>query len=71
MTTKSDAAIAAVRQVRQDISREFGNDPRRLVEHYMDLQKAFDGPLVTGHEEAAAQPCAPPDGHAAALPGRP
>ena len=34
-----DPAIARVREVRQRISREFDNDPKKLVEHYMQLQE--------------------------------
>jgi hypothetical protein len=33
-----DPAIARVREVRQRISRQFDNDPKKLVEHYMQLQ---------------------------------
>jgi hypothetical protein len=34
-----DPAIARVREVRQRISRQFDNNPKKLVEHYMQLQE--------------------------------
>ena len=34
-----DPAVARVREVRQRISRQFDNDPKKLVEHYMQLQE--------------------------------
>jgi hypothetical protein len=34
-----DPAISRVREVRQRISREFDNDPKKLVEYYMQLQE--------------------------------
>jgi hypothetical protein len=37
--TKTDPALDAIRKVRREISREFDNDPTRLVEHYMELQR--------------------------------
>jgi hypothetical protein len=37
--TKIDPALEAIRKVRHEISREFENDPARLVEHYLALQR--------------------------------
>lgn len=37
--TNEDEGIRAVREVREKISSEFGNDPEKLVEHYMEQQK--------------------------------
>ena len=34
-----DPAVARVREVRQRISRQFDNDPKKLVEHYIQLQE--------------------------------
>jgi hypothetical protein len=36
---KDDPTIKAVRDARHRISAEFGHDPRKLVEHYRQLQK--------------------------------
>ena len=36
-----DEGIRAVREVRERISAEFGNDPEKLVEHYMEQQKQY------------------------------
>lgn len=52
---KTDPAIEAVRRARRQISRECGNDPARLVAHYIELQQEFAGRLVRGPEEGAAQ----------------
>jgi hypothetical protein len=34
-----DSPLARVRKARCRISAQFGNDPKRLVEHYMELQE--------------------------------
>ncbi len=47
---KNDPALEAVRKARCDISREQGNDPVRLVHHYMELQARFKGRLIQGPE---------------------
>ena len=36
-----DPGLQATRTIREKISREHGNDARRLVEHYMDYQRRF------------------------------
>ena len=41
-----DPAIARVREVRQRISRQFDNDPKKLVEHYMKLQERHKDRLL-------------------------
>jgi hypothetical protein len=40
---KTDEGLEAVRKARRDISRELGNDPARLVAHYMEIQRQFKG----------------------------
>jgi hypothetical protein len=37
----TDLGLEATRAVREKISREHGNDPRRLVDHYMKYQQRF------------------------------
>jgi len=39
MTQKHDETVDRVRRVRHEISADFDHDPRRLVEHYMELQR--------------------------------
>ncbi len=51
MMTKDDPALAAVRKVRSEISREFGNDPARLIAHYAELQAQFKGRLISGPKD--------------------
>jgi len=36
---ESDPLIDEIREVRRKISAEFGNDPQRLVAHYMELER--------------------------------
>jgi len=36
---QSDPAIDEIREVRREISAEFGHDPRRLLAHYVELEK--------------------------------
>ena len=38
---KVDAGLEPTREVRTRISREHGNDPRRLVAYYMEYQQRF------------------------------
>jgi hypothetical protein len=52
---KPDQGLEAVRRARQDISSELGNDPARLVAHYMELQKEFKGQILAGPEHSTAQ----------------
>ena len=42
---KPDPGLQPTRDIRQKISRELGNDPRRLVEYYMDYQRRFSDRL--------------------------
>ena len=37
----TDRGVEATRAVREKISREHGNDPRRLVEYYIAFQARF------------------------------
>lgn len=49
--TKTDPAIEAIRKVRHEISREFDNDPARLVAHYVELQRRVEASkLIRGPE---------------------
>lgn len=51
---KSDPNLDAVRQARTEISREFGNDPARLVAHYIEMQNRFkDSKLIYGPDDIA------------------
>jgi|tagenome__1003787_1003787.scaffolds.fasta_scaffold20678433_2 hypothetical protein len=38
MPTDTLDTLTRIRRVRHEISNEFGNDPRRLVAHYIELQ---------------------------------
>jgi hypothetical protein len=60
----TDPAIETVRAARRKISQEHDNDPARLLEHYVELQKKFAARLIQGPEqpaEDAAQPPLAPD----------
>jgi hypothetical protein len=65
--TKTDPALEAIRKVRREISRAFENDPARLVEHYMDLQRRMQRTtkLVQGPSDDGDVPT--PDRDAAQL----
>lgn len=54
---KEDEGIQAVRDVRKTISAEFGNDPEKLVEHYIKQQNR--------HRDRLLQPIAAQQGDAA------
>lgn len=51
-----DPALETVRDARKLISREFGNDPVRLVAHYRELQAQFKGRLIRGSEATDTEP---------------
>jgi hypothetical protein len=39
--TPNDPVIDEVREVRRRISAQFDHDPKKLVEHYIELQKRY------------------------------
>jgi len=41
-----DPTLARIREVRRRISEEFGHDPKRLIEHYIELQQRHRDRLV-------------------------
>jgi len=45
-----DLGIEAVRTIRQEISRQFDDDPTRIVKHYMEMQARFKDRLRPGPE---------------------
>ena len=57
---KMDEGIRAVRDVREKISSEFGNDPEKLVEHYLEEQEGYRHrllqPVGDQHEATGAFP---------------
>ena len=44
-------ALEQVRAARHRISEKFDHDPRKLVEHYMELQQEYKDRLVGAEEE--------------------
>ena len=34
--------IDRIREIRHEISAEFGHDTKKIIDHYVELQKAFD-----------------------------
>jgi len=49
---QGEEEIAAIREVRHEISEHFGHDPYRLVAHLMELQKEHPEKLVPAPETA-------------------
>jgi hypothetical protein len=63
---RPDLGLQATREIRERISRELGNDPRRLVEHYMDYQRRFadrlrPAPAANQVRDGEAPPADPAD----------
>lgn len=62
---KDDPTIAAVREARHRISQSVDHDPRKLIEHYKQLQERHRKRLVSEStdkprgEAAAASDCEP------------
>ena len=48
---RPDPVIDEIRQIRHEISAQFGHDPARLVAHYMELQKQYKDRLIGLDEE--------------------
>lgn len=44
--TEADDVIEEVREIRRKILARFDNDPRRLVEHYIERDKHYPGPRI-------------------------
>ena len=51
---QGEEEIAAIRDVRHQISERFGHDPYRLVAHLMELQKEHPEKLVPAPETSVA-----------------
>lgn len=47
MGKKPEDPIDQIRRVRREISAQFDHDPRKLVEHYMELQKQHGERFIT------------------------
>jgi len=43
---KRDPLIDEIHAIRAQIAREHGNDPQRLIEHYIELEKQYKGRLI-------------------------
>jgi hypothetical protein len=46
-TVTDDPTVAEVRASRQQISAAAGHDPKKLVEHYRQLQEQYRGRIVS------------------------
>ena len=61
-----DPGMEATRAIREKISREHGNDPKRLVEYYIEHQRRFAkrlrwAPGSESEPEEATEDAAVPD----------
>ena len=67
---RPDPGIEPVRAARRRISQEFSDDPAKVVEHYIELQKQFGPRLLSGSGSQGyseeEQLSAEPDVHLAA-----
>lgn len=52
---KTDPGLEPIREVRKAISRSLGNDPKRLVAYYMELQESFKDRLQHGPGEPVCE----------------
>ncbi len=48
-------ALGQVRAARDRISAQFGHDPRKLVEHYIKMQKQYQERLIEKAEEVGRE----------------
>jgi hypothetical protein len=56
MGKKTEDPIDRIRRVRHEISAKFDHDPRKLVEHYMELQKRHAERLITAPGPRVREP---------------
>jgi hypothetical protein len=59
MTNSEEGSLERIRRVRHEISEEFGHDPRRLVQYYIELQNSHADRLletVAPTEESTTAP---------------
>jgi glycyl-tRNA synthetase alpha subunit len=62
VSVEDDSFLDEIHEVRRQISERYGNDPGRLVEHYMEYQEKLKGELrVLREARAKAGETAPPD----------
>jgi len=68
----SDRGLEATRAIREKISREHHNDPRRLVEYYIRYQERFAHRLrrAPGSDQGPGEPAEHADTPDAASPRR-
>ena len=71
MMKEMDEGIRAVRDVREKISSEFGNDPEKLVKHYMAQQDRYRHRLLRRADEPDDAADAFPEGEAVRRSGAP
>jgi hypothetical protein len=57
---QGDEELAAIREVRHQISEQFGHDPYRLVAYLMELQKEHPEKLVLVQPQKVVRRSAPP-----------
>jgi hypothetical protein len=44
---KDNPIVAAVRKTRKQISAKYGNDLKKLVAHYQQMERRFEGKIYT------------------------
>ncbi|HYW13033.1 MAG TPA: hypothetical protein VE871_13830 [Longimicrobium sp.] len=44
--TEADAAIEEIREIRRQIWARFDNDPKKLIQHYIERDKQHVGPRI-------------------------
>ena len=45
--TEADDAIEEVREIRRRISARFDHDPKKMIDHYVELDRHYTGPKIT------------------------
>lgn len=61
MTKSEEGSLERIRRVRHEISEEFGHDPRRLVEYYIELQDSHADRLLEALAPTEESKATPPD----------
>ena len=53
MKTKRDESLEEIWEIRRQIAKEFGYDPKRQVAHYRQKQKQMGAKIYRGEKELA------------------
>lgn len=55
MRTKRDESLEEIWEIRRQIAKQFGGDPKKQVTHYQQKQKTLGAKIYRGEKELAGK----------------